>query len=195
MDKQGAQSVWFVALFTGLCLVSAEGRSANAEALLQTCKACHNSTGPPLGPEIPIIAGQPFTTIEDALILFSRDERPCTVMCDLAKTLSDDEKEVLGNALEQQAFLPADQPFDAARAAIGAELHQRKGCETCHSEGGRNGHGVAPILAGQRTPYLRTALDQIRNGQRKGPKVMNDAIATLDDEEIEALLNFYASHD
>ena len=176
------------------CLPIAEAQSAKTDSLLQSCMACHNANDPPLSPDIPIIAGQPFTTIEDALILFSRNERPCTTMCALAAALSDAEKEALAEALEQQAFTPAIQQFDPALAARGASTHQQSGCENCHSDGGRNGHGVAPVLAGQRTPYLRNALSQFRAGQRQGPKEMNRAIASLDENDIELLLNFYASH-
>lgn len=161
---------------------------------MQTCSACHSGNESTVSRDIPIIAGQSFTVIEDALILFAQGGRPCTTMCAIAAPLSPPEKEALANYLEQQTFIPADQGADPVLAALGAELHRDKGCETCHSDGGRNGHGMAPILAGQRTPYLRNALNQVRTSNRSGPKVMNQAIRPLSNDEIEALLNFYASN-
>lgn len=165
---------------------------AAVNELMQTCSACHSENGIPLSRNIPIIAGQPFSVIADALLLFADGERPCTAMCAIAAALSPLEQEALANYLEQQAFTPAAQEFEPALAALGAELHMGNSCETCHSQGGRNGNGMAPILAGQRTPYLRDALDQIKAGKRSGPKVMNQAVRSLSNDEIEALLNFYA---
>jgi len=168
--------------------------AVDVDVLMQTCSACHGGNETTLGPEIPIIAGLSFTVIEDALILFSQGGRPCTSMCAIAASLGPTEKEALANYLEQQTFIPADQDADPVLTALGAELHRDKGCETCHSDGGRNGNGMAPILAGQRTAYLRNALNQVRAASRSGPKVMNQAIRTLDNNEIEALLNYYANN-
>lgn len=178
-----------VALFP---LMVIEVWAADAESLLPVCSACHGGNGIPPGAEIPIIAGQPFTMIEDALMLFADGQRPCTVMCGVASALSPREKEALAEYFEQQPFVPADQEYDPALASMGEQVHTAQGCETCHSRGGRDGHGIAPILAGQHTPYLRDALLQIQAGKRRGPKVMNQAVQALSNGEIEALLNFYA---
>lgn len=167
-------------------------QAAEVKTLMRTCSACHGGNGTTPSSDIPIIAGQPFSVIEDALILFAGGQRPCTAMCAIAAALSPLEKETLANYLEQQNFTPAAQEFQPSLAALGAKLHLNNGCETCHSQGGRNGNGMAPILAGQRTPYLRNALHQIKAGKRSGPKVMNHAVQSLSNDETEALLNFYA---
>ncbi len=180
------------ALILAQALVVAAARAAELEALKQTCSACHGERGMPISHDIPVIAGQPFTVIEDALILFADGKRPCTAMCAVAAMLSPLEKEALANHFEQQVFVRANQEFDPALATLGAELHTKRGCETCHASGGSMGNGMAPILAGQWTPYLRSALHQVKAGERSGPSVMNRAIRSLSDDEIEALLNFYA---
>jgi len=167
-------------------------RAADVDSLWPVCSACHGRDGMPLGAEIPIISGQPFTVIEDALILFAKGKRPCTVMCAIAGALSGPEMEALANYLEQQPFVPAEQESAPALVSLGQELHMDKGCETCHFQGGRAGRGVTPILAGQQTGYLRKSLLEIRAGSRSGPQVMNAAIRSLNADEIEALLNFYA---
>jgi sulfide dehydrogenase cytochrome subunit len=170
----------------------AQAGAEDVHTLMRTCAACHTPNGNPPSSDIPIIAGQPFTVINDALLLFAAAERPCMAMCGIAAELSPHEKEALADYLEEQTFVPAKQEFDPSLAALGAKLHADKGCETCHSQGGRNGNGMAPILAGQRTPYLRNALQQIKVGTRSGPTVMNQAVRSLSDDEIEALLNYYA---
>jgi len=62
--------------------------AAEVEVLLQTCVACHSGSGVPLNCDVPIIAGQPFTVINDALIPFATGERPSTSMCAMAGVLS-----------------------------------------------------------------------------------------------------------
>jgi cytochrome c553 len=101
--------------------------------------------------------------------------------------------EALANYLEQQPFVPAEQEFAPALVARGRDIHRNQGCVSCHFQGGRNSRGVAPILAGQQTRYLRKSLLEIHAGSRSGPRVMNKAVRSLGDDEIEALLSFYAS--
>jgi len=173
-------------------LLSSGVSAGEPDSLSQTCSACHGNTAVTQAGTVPIISGQPFTVIQDALILFADDKRPCTVMCTISAALGSSQMEALANYFELQAFVPADQESDPVLASLGAELHVNHGCETCHSQGGRNGHGMAPILAGQWTPYLREALLQIQTGRRSGPAVMNAVIRSWGRDEIEALLNFYA---
>jgi len=193
--RQNVSRLLASALLSASCLWQVVELRASAEnSLITACTACHSPHGDPVSKDIPIIAGQPFTVIEDALILFAAGKRPCTVMCAIAAGLSSEEIQALAGYLEQQAYISAFQGFDPGLAALGGDLHVNSGCENCHSRGGRDGQGMAPVLAGQRTPYLRKALLQIRAGMRKGPKVMNQAISGLDDNDIEALLNFYAGN-
>ena len=48
-------------------------------------------------------------------------------------------------------------------------------------------------MAGQWMPYLRNALADFRNGDRKMPKKMASKMKELNDADIEALLHFYGS--
>ena len=121
------------ALTVGPVLWITDARAAEVEALLLTCLACHNGNGVPINRDVPIIAGQPFTVINDALMLFANGERPCTSMCAMVSALSSPEKIALANDLELQAFIPAKQEFDPALAQLGAKLHEENGCEDCHS--------------------------------------------------------------
>jgi sulfide dehydrogenase cytochrome subunit len=114
-------------------------------------------------------------------------------MCGFARELQDQEIAALAAWYEGLDFAAAEQPFDPARAARGGALHLRGGCDRCHANGGRETLGIAPVLAGQWTPFLRRALQAIRAGERKGPREMDGPIRKLDDEDLEALLNYYAS--
>ena len=182
-------------------------QAADLAALRVVCESCHGKGGVSLIPSVPTIAGQAFTLIEDNLLAYRANERSCTAgppgdhgpsvpaspMCAIASTLSDEAITALAEYYEEQEFIPAIQGFKKALISRGQALHQQANCEMCHSGGGRNSNGMAAILAGQWTPYLEIALHQIRSGERMGPKVMNSAIQLFSDDDIQALLNYYAS--
>jgi len=163
-------SAALLALFFPLTCVSAE-----VATLTPVCIGCHGPNGLSVNNTVPIIAGQAFTLIEDNLLAFRDGERACTEFFEL------------------QAFAPARQQFDPLLVTEGARIHQEANCETCHSKGGSENNGMSAILAGQWTPYLERSLLRIRAGERKGPKVMNRAIREFSDQDIAALLSYYAS--
>lgn len=182
-------------------------RAEDASAVAKTCFACHGERGESSNPLVPILAGQPFTLIEDNLLAFRAGKRSCSpdradgspsaalaqTMCALVGPLDDSEIAVLAEYFSDQDFVAAKQSFDPQLAALGSELHDRLGCNRCHASGGRDTLAMAPVLAGQWTPYLRRALKAVHTGLRRGPKMMNPPIVRLDEEQMEALLNFYAS--
>ena len=50
------------------------------------------------------------------------------------------------------------------------------------------------MLAGQWTPYLKRQLEHFKIGRRTIPRKMKNAVDKLSEDEIEALLHFYASN-
>jgi sulfide dehydrogenase cytochrome subunit len=181
--------------------------SSDAGTLTPVCSACHGLDGISLNSTVPTIAGQAYTLLEDSLLDYRDNELACagtellqgeaaalvSAMCTIVATLDNQDIAALAEFYELQAFVPAIQSFDPSLAADGARIHQQANCEHCHSKGGRNSNGMAAILAGQWTPYLERSLLRIRAGEKKGPKVMNEAIREFSDGDIEALLNYYAS--
>lgn len=199
---------WSLVAFLAFCFeIQAALAQPDIEPLVDECAACHGEDGISTNPMVPTLAGQPYTLIEDNLLAFRGGGRACSAqrdddsppallaktMCMLVAELADDEIAALAAYFESRTFEPAAQTFDAALVDLGSRLHAEKGCEGCHSDEGRTTNAMAPILAGQWKPYLRRAMQALRSGDRHGPKVMNEAIETLDDQEIEALLHFYAS--
>lgn len=196
-------------VFAGLWLTASISVLAEspAPAGAAACIACHGERGVSANPIVPTLAGQPYTLIEDNLLAFRGGGRVCArardddsppallarTMCDAVAALSDDEIASLATYFERQAFVAADQASDPDLVPVGETLHREMGCEACHSDGGRVTNDMAPVLAGQWTPYLRRAMEALRSGERRGPKVMNAAIHELDDREAEALLNYYAA--
>lgn len=171
------------------------------------CEGCHGKAGISTNPLVPTLAGQPFTLIEDNLLAFRAGNRNCSpsrldssesatlarTMCSHVKTLQDADIVNLAEFFEDQQFIPARQSFEMDLAQRGGEIHEEKGCERCHSDGGQATNGMAPVLSGQWSPYLRRAMTALREGKKRGPHEMNQGIESLSDAEVEALLNFYAS--
>lgn len=174
---------------------------------VEVCTACHGEGGVSMNPLVPSLAGQPYTLIEDNLLAFRAGKRSCSpqrsddspaaalaqAMCGVVANLEDREIASLAEYFSRLQFSAVEQPFDPQMAARGSNLHQQLGCDRCHANGGRETLGMAPVLAGQWTPFLRRALRAVHDGRRKGPKVMNAPIRALDEQDIEALVNFYAS--
>jgi len=185
----------------------AEANSITPDVAQQVCSSCHGAGGISLNPLVPTLAGQPYTLIEDNLLAFRAGHRSCApqradgspsaalaqTMCAQVRDLRDEQIAGLAAYYSGLSFEPSMQDFDPALTARGAEVHRSGGCERCHAEGGTETLGMAPVLAGQWTPYLRRALNAVRVGTRHGPKMMNEPLRQLDDAAVEALLNFYAS--
>lgn len=176
-------------------------------AITEFCAGCHGQDGVSDNPLVPTLAGQPYTLIEDNLLAFRAGKRACAperddgspsaqlaqTMCAGVAELTDGQIAALAEHFERRDFEPAGQTFEPSLVERGKRLHVEKGCERCHADGGRMTQSMAPILAGQWTPYLRRAMEALKSGSKQGPKVMNAAIHELDEREIEALLNYYAS--
>ena len=194
---------------TWLSDVQAQGEPpVDAAGVAQrVCSACHGAGGVSVNPLVPTLAGQPYTLIEDNLLAFRAGQRSCSpqradgspsaalaqTMCAQVQDLQDHEIAALAGYFEREEFVAARQDFDSTLVTRGAEVHRSGGCDRCHAQGGTATLGMAPVLAGQWTPYLRRALDAVRAGTRNGPKMMNEPLRELDDSAVEALLSYYAS--
>lgn len=175
------------------------------QSLLVECESCHGPQGASVESDIPIIGGQSAKLITKALKEFRFQDRPCrktgrrsgdskdliTNMCDVAAKLDDADIDMLSQHFASQVFHAAPQQFDEALAVAGANLHELY-CVTCHLEGGSKA-GFGGRLAGQWKPYLSTTIDQTRSAERLVPPMMEHKMTSFSEEEIQSLLNYYAS--
>jgi sulfide dehydrogenase cytochrome subunit len=166
--------------------------AADVGSITPECESCH-------GP------GQSREYISKSLRSFQMWDRPCvkssyrhgdtdrpkTDMCKVVEGLAYEDINALSDHYSQQAFVAAKQPFDESKAAAGAALHE-KYCETCHSEGG-TAASRGPRLAGQWVPYLKSALHFVPTGEHLVPPMMERAVSDLSSEEIDMLMDYYAS--
>jgi len=203
----GGITMQFVRLntFAILFVLPLAAAAADLAELLSECENCHGPAGVSVNGDVPTIAGQQQEFINDTLHSYQIWGRPCvktlyrhgdtsrpkTDMCRIAGGLSNEDITALAQHYSEQAFVAAPQPFDATRVEAGAALHQQH-CESCHVNGGSE-PGNGPILAGQWTPYLRATLKFVPTGEHLVPPMMERALGDFSKEEIDALLNYYAS--
>jgi sulfide dehydrogenase cytochrome subunit len=173
--------------------------------LTAICDSCHGPQGVSSNSDVPTIGGQSTEYIDDTLHSFQIWGRPCikspyrygdtsrpkTDMCKVAAGLADEDIVALSSHYGELPFVPASQEFDASQVATGAALHERH-CESCHEQGG-NGAGRGPRLAGQWVTYMRSTLKYVPTGEHQVPPMMERGLGKFSTEEIDALMNFYAS--
>jgi sulfide dehydrogenase cytochrome subunit len=168
---------------------------ADVSGMLMLCGACHGADGRGVDSDTPIIAGLPATIQEDALYAYLDGDRKCVtkpMMCQSASRLTEEQIVELAAHFAALPYAGAGDEFDAALADAGKAIHD-KDCAICHSADGP-GDAEVSILHGQRIDYLRYAMQQYAAGERTQLPAMEKKISALSSDDIEALLNYYASY-
>jgi sulfide dehydrogenase cytochrome subunit len=189
-----------------LILISGYLNAAAIDEKVTMCNDCHGNNGVSEHSDIPTIAGYSESSISDMLIAFAEEERPEikskfrhgdttrpeTTMIEIAKELSEDDIEKLATYYSSQPFVAAKQDFDPKLAKKGAKLHKNR-CIKCHEEGGSSPDDDAGLLAGQWSPYLKSALEHFKRDERMSDEEMVKKIKKLSEQQIESLIHYYAS--
>ena len=174
---------------------------AAAEPALTTgCQACHGVDG--LASEnldAPVIAGMPAVHLEEAVYAYRDGARQCRyepLMCETVLHTSD---ERIADLAEHYAAQPRDssrEEYDEALAAKGEKIHAKL-CAQCHvkPDDPEAADALGIPLHGQRGVYLRYALQSYQDGRRENLlDAMAEKLKQVDSEDIEALVNYYASY-
>lgn len=175
------------------------GPAVAAPPAVRICATCHAEDGLGVGERrVPIIAAMPAVHLEEALYAYKDGARQCLyepLMCENARELNDEE---VADLAEYYAGLPrksVDEPFDKALAAKGQRLHETH-CARCHvpPDDARAEDRLGPPLHGQRSEYLRYALESYLSGTRENllPD-MEEKILLLEPGDVEALVHYYVS--
>ena len=182
-----------VLLGCGMLLGTAQLPAApTATMLADTCAGCHGTDGASTGPATPSLAGMSEEYMVESMEAFKSGERPSTVMGRIAKGYSKDEFKLMGSVFAKQPVTITSQNLDAAKVAAGAKLYG-KNCEKCHDKNGALADDDSGILASQWLPYLQYSMVDFKAGSREMAKKMKKKVDKLNDDELEALLQFFAS--
>jgi sulfide dehydrogenase cytochrome subunit len=197
-------------VFFSIFLLSLAMNSALAAGLdnqLKTCSYCHGKDGASADSDVPIIGGYSVEFLVNNLKAYRDKERDCpdtkyrngpdkgkkSSMCEITKSLKDNEIHEIAVYLSKKKFVRAKQKFDPALAEKGKEIHEMY-CEKCHSEGATQAKDDAGMMAGQWMPYLGQALDEFVGGKRPIPKKMKAKLDEVTPEDMKALVQFYGSY-
>ena len=195
-----------IAISLTLGLFASAAMAGDLDSIVADCNGCHGNDGVSQWTNVPTIAGVPEFVHSDALYLFRDEARPCsesqykqgdtskaaTTMCAVTADLSDDQIDEIAAYYAGLPFVAAKQDFDAALAEAGKAVHEAQ-CDRCHSEGGSNPEDEAGILAGNLMGYLEAQLAAYRAGEREQPAKMEEKVNALSDDDVKALVNYYAS--
>lgn len=190
--------------FAGLfpATVDAQGE---APAITSFCAVCHGDEGPSPFTGVPTIHGLPEGVLETALYRFRERMRPCRTtacseagtcpdmnMCDIVGSMSDEALAELAEWYADRPFPPHQDAFDPELAELGRSIHDEH-CEICHTNFGSEPIDDAGMLRGQRKAYLRTAMEDFRQGRRSvGFAAMDELFTEFSDQELDALAEFFS---
>ncbi len=164
----------------------------SAAMMANTCAGCHGTNGASVGPASPNLAGMSEGYFTDTMLAFKSGDRQSTIMGRIAKGYTDGQIESMATHFAAMPVYKAPQNIDAAQAKAGAKVYD-KGCAKCHDENGALPDDDAGILAGQWLPYLQYSMEDFAAGHREAPKKMAKAVKKLSDDELAAVLAFFAS--
>lgn len=159
-----------------------------------TCALCHGQNGQSGNALYPSLAGLSASYIENQLHAYADGHRHSPQMQPLAKSLTDNQIEMLAAYFERQTPVIVESPdATASLTERGKNIVNNSGCATCHGDQ-FNGSPGGPRLAGQGEFYLADQLTAFKHGTRKDPtQAMNAMAAALSEEDIQATARYLSS--
>jgi len=200
-------------LVTSLCagilmmvLAAATASAGTITELVSDCEHCHDKDGASKEAGIPIIGGFSAQYIINSFQAYQDEARPCkevkyisgpdkgetSDMCKAVKNLTEGEISQLADHFASRPFVRASQPFDAALAEKGRNVHALQ-CNKCHEDSGSSPDDDAGILAGQWMQYMEEQYADYAAGKRDMPKKMKVKMDKLSEEDTRALVHYYGS--
>lgn len=153
------------------------------------CANCHGDDGVSKTSDVPNLAGQNPEYLLEQIRKFASGERKDPFMQGLIKVFKDEDRLHIALYYANMSVRPT--VADVAQATKGKALFTKL-CVRCHGE---QAHGteVYPRLAGQKLPYLQTAITRYRDhtGIRSN-QLMTIATATLKSDDVIAVANYLA---
>jgi cytochrome c553 len=166
---------------------------AQSPERLALCATCHGSQGVSSIPQIPSLAGQPKTFLENQMVLIREGLRDIPMMKGVLDGLKDNDLIVLANYFQSlPPPVAASGPVNEERYQRGKSLAHNALCGTCHlpDYGGRQ---QIPRLAGQQEVFLLDAMKQFRDHAGPGrDTIMSASLYGINDEQLTDLAHFFS---
>ena len=193
--KFGAAALAAAFLFSSPALAGKGDVNAGRAKAIEVCAPCHGENGWSDMAGVPNLAGNADLFLQWQLVYFRNGRRASEIMQPIANTLADQDINNLGAYFASLPPVnipetPDPKPELTETGKAAAAEHR---CANCHGDN-YLGARAAARLANQREDYLVKALAGYRDHSRpsQGVGAMNDAAASLNDQEIAALSHFLA---
>ncbi len=163
------------------------------------CQECHGEDGHSSDAKIPNHAGQFAGYLIKQLNNFQTGARHHEIMNIMAEGLSQEDMADIAAYFASQKIMQgeagADKPLARDLFMKGDQARGLLPCVSCHGENGKGrrvDNVFYPVIGGQRAIYLRSQLVNWKLGNRKNSPdgVMNKFVASLTDDEINALAEY-----
>jgi cytochrome c553 len=172
--------------------VTLPARAQTVAEKAQLCSGCHGADGVPSDKTWPVISGQQLGYLYLQLRDFKSGARKSELMAPVAVALDRDEMLALAGYFSKQPWPDLRQPrAPAAVAAQAATANTATGCTGCH-QGGYQGEGTQPRLAGQSREYLASTMLDFRDKTRGNNPGMTDLMLATSESDIAALAEYLA---
>jgi cytochrome subunit of sulfide dehydrogenase len=186
------KSILLAAFASCLLLASSAQAEINITGLADACNNCHGTGGVSAGHAMPSIAGLPESYLKNIMMEWKTGARASANMTRLISGYTDEEIAALAKHFAKLPWKPVAQKTDKALVAKGKAVAD-KNCSSCHGDTGAS-DGETPGLNGQWAKYMELELMKYRDDGFNMPnKQMRKAAKKLDEADVKAVAEFYAS--
>ncbi|MBI3772026.1 MAG: c-type cytochrome [Gammaproteobacteria bacterium] len=154
-------------------------------ALAGSCNACHAKPGA----KTPRLSGLDQTYLDRSIMQYQLGARKHELMSLLVSQLSVTDIEKISGYYAGQKPLPR---AGKETGDIASAQQLTSSCTDCHGADGNSTQPLIPSLAGQNPEYIATALHAYASNDRDNSD-MQKAAATLGDNDISVVANFFAA--
>lgn len=197
-------------LILSVCVIALTGITANAAALVgnsdngkikaAVCASCHGANGDTTVGNWPKLAGQSPVYLSTQLESFKTGKRQNEIMYGLTQALSD--QDIADLSVYYASLSPSYGVAKPDNLSVGESLYrggdaarQIPACTACHGPRGEGNSAAGfPAVAGQNAPYVLAQLQNFTNKTRQNNAavIMQEVVARLTNEEMQALANYIA---
>ena len=186
------QAVHAAAMLVLLAMPPSVARAETVEDKAKVCATCHGEVGVPIDKTIPVISGQQLGYLYLQLRDFKRGTRKSDQMAPFVESLERDDMLALAEYFSKLKWPDLRQPPAPPDVAARAQrANASVGCTGCH-QGGYQGEGTQPRLAGQSKEYQLKSMLDFRTRARGNNPGMSDLMIATSMDDLQAMAEYLA---
>lgn len=186
------QAVHVATTLVLLAMLPSVSRAESVEEKAKVCATCHGESGVPIDKTFPVIWGQHQGYLYLQLRDFKRGTRKSEQMAPFVEALERDDMLALAEYFSKLKWPNLQQPPAPPNVAARAQqANASVGCTGCH-QGGYQGEGTQPRLAGQSKEYQLKSMLDFRSRTRANNPGMSDLMIATSVDDLQAMAEYLA---